>query len=299
MVAARLTEDSPIVGKTLMELDEGGLMGEIRLAALVRGRKLIFPRGNSKLLDGDRIYIAGRRSAVESFLVNGCGQQPPTGRLVIIGGATLLAELLVKSLEKIGMRVCVIEPDDERQEEFLGKMPSHVDVRSGDPTDSDVLEEAGIRDCYAYIGAEFEDEHNILSCILAKRMGAGKVVTVTHKPEYISMVPEMELIDCGFNSTVESANAVFRLMNSGTIHVDSNLQAFHAYLTEFRIQPTSRLIGRRVCDAKLPHDVVLAMIFRDKEVITPVGDTILDNGDVVVAIVTADAEAAVLPYFKG
>lgn len=299
MLAARLGENSPLAGKSLKELDADGLMGDIRLAALVRNRHLRFPRGDAKLQSGDRIYIAGRRNAVENFLVNGCGQEPPTGRLVIIGGATILAELLVRSLEKAGMRVCVIEPDAERQEEFLGKMPSHVDVRSGDPTDSDVLAEAGIRDCYAYIGAELEDEHNILSCILAKRMGAGKVVTVTHKPEYISMVPEMELIDCGFNSTVESANAVFRLMNSGTIHVDSNLQAFHAYLTEFKIQPTSRLIGKRVCDAKPPHDVVLAMIFRDKEVITPVGDTILDNGDVVVAIVTSDAEAAVLPYFKG
>ncbi|MBP5300855.1 MAG: Trk system potassium transporter TrkA [Victivallales bacterium] len=298
MVTVRLREDAPIAGKSLKELDSLGLMGAVRLAALVRNRQLKFPRGDSKLLTGDRIYIAGRRNAVESFLVNGCGQQPPTGRLVIIGGATPLSELLVKSLQKNGMRVHVIEPDAERQEEFLGKMPEHVDVCGGDPTDSDVLAEAGIRDCYAYIGAEGEDERNILSCILAKRMGAGKVIAVTHKPEYISMVPEMELIDCGFNSTVESANAVFRLMNSGTIHVDSNLQSFHAYLAEFKIQPTSRLIGKLVREARLPHDVILAMIFRDQEVITPVGDTMLDNGDVVVAIVTGDSEAAALPYFS-
>ncbi len=298
MVAARLHEDAPIAGKSLKELDAMGLMAEIRLAALVRNRRLFFPRGESRVLAGDRIYIAGCRTAVENFLVSGCGQQLPTGRLVIIGGATMLTELLVKSLEKAGMQVCVLEPNVERQEEFLGKMPSHVDVRNGDPTDSGVLEEAGVRECYAYIGAELEDERNILSCILAKRMGAGKVVTVTHKPEYISMVPEMELIDSGFNSTVESANAVFRLMDSGTIRVDSNLQAFHAYLTEFKIQPTSRLIGVKVRDAHLPHDVVLAMIFRDKEVITPVGSTVLDNGDVVVAIVTSDAESAMIPYFS-
>ncbi|MBQ4480598.1 MAG: Trk system potassium transporter TrkA [Victivallales bacterium] len=298
MVAVRIAEDFPIVGKSLKELDEAGLMGDIRLAALVRKRELRFPRGESKVLAGDRVYVSGCRKAVENFLQNGCGQEPPLGQLVVIGGATLLTELLVKSLLKAGMRVCVIEPDAERQEEFLGKMPEHVDVLSGDPTDSDVLDEAGVRKCYAYIGTEEEDEHNILSCILAKRMGADKVVTVTHKPEYISMVPEMELIDCGFNSTVESANAVFRLMSSGTIRVDSNLQSFHAYLTEFKIQPTSRLIGKRIREAQLPRDVVLAMIFRDKEVITPVGDTMLDNGDVVVAIVTTSSEAAVMPYFQ-
>ena len=218
---------------------------------------------------------------------------------MVIGGVSLLTELLVKSLIRVGMRVCVIEPDAERQEEFLSKMPEHVDVLNGDPTDSEALEEAGVRKCYAYIGTEKEDERNILSCILAKRMGAGKVVTVTHKAEYASMVPEMELIDCGFNSTVESANAVFRLMDSGTIRIDSNLQSFHAYLTEFKIQPASRLIGKRIRDAQLPRDVILAMMFRDKEIITPVGETMLDNGDVVVAIVTSEAEAAVLPYFKG
>ena len=130
------------------------------------------------------------------------------GQLVVIGGATLLTELLVKSLVKAGMRVCVIEPDSERQEEFLGKMPEHVDVLNGDPTDSDVLDEAGVRKCYAYIGTEEEDERNILSCILAKRMGAGKVLTVTHKTEYVSMVPEMELIDCGFNSSIVSPTGV-------------------------------------------------------------------------------------------
>lgn len=298
MVAARLGADAPIAGKTLKELDADGLMGDIRLATLVRNRSLLFPRGDTKLLAGDRIYIAGRRNAVDNFLVAGCGQQQPAGRLVIIGGATMLTELLVKSLQKAGMRVCVVEPDTERQEEFLGKMPEHVDVRGGDPTDSEVLEEAGISDCYAYIGAEPEDERNILSCLLAKRMGASKVLAVTHKPEYISMVPEMELIDCGFNSTVESANAVFRLMKSGTIRVDSNLQCFHAYLTEFKIQPTSRLIGLPIRKAQLPKDVILAMIFRDQEVITPVGDTVLDNGDVVVAIVTSAAEAAATPYFR-
>lgn len=298
MVAARITEDFPIVGKDLKELDENGLMSGIRLAALVRNRQLKFPRGDTKLQAGDRIYIAGRRDNVENFLVAGCGQNAPSGELVVIGGVSLLTELLVKSLTKIGMSVCVLESDADRQEEFLGKMPEHVNLLNGDPTDSEALEEAGVAQCYAYIGTEEEDERNILSCILAKRMGAAKVVTVTHKTEYISMVPEMELIDCGFNSTVESANAVFRLMDSGTIRIDSNLQSFHAYLTEFKIQPTSQLIGKRIIDAHLPKDVVLAMIFRDKEVITPVGDTVLDNGDVVVAIVTTASEAAMLPYFS-
>ena len=143
----------------------------------------------------------------------------------------------------------------------------------------------------------FRSENSILSCIIAKRLGARKVVAVTHKPEYISIVPEMEVIDCGFNSTIVSVNAVFRLMDEGTVRVDSRLESYRAYLTEFKVAPTSRLVGRMVKDARLPKATVLAMIFRGGEVLAPAGKTELQAGDVVVAIVTPASEEQLKPYF--
>ena len=159
------------------------------------------------------------------------------------------------------------------------------------------MREAGVDRCDVNVNMDLNDENTILSCIIAKRLGAAKVVAITHKTEYISIVPEMNVIDSAFNSTQVSVNTVFRLMNEGVLHVDSRLDAYHAYLTEFRIQGKSRLIGKEIREAKLPKEAILAMVFRGNDVIAPTGLTKLEQGDVVVAIVTSETEELLKPFF--
>jgi trk system potassium uptake protein TrkA len=252
------------------------------------------------IYQGDKLYIAGHKEYVEQFLDYMEGQPDKKRRLVIIAGANRLSEIIATKLLQTGTEIRFVEDSRQKTEEFLNNIPDDIMMVHGDITDEEVLKEAGIAKCDMFIGIEEEDEKNILSCILAKRLGARKVVAVTHKPEYISILPAMDVIDSGFNTTLVSLNAIFRLMEESSFRIDSRLLAFQAFLKEFTIKPSSTLIGKTLRDFRnstLPSSAVLAMIFRGNDVITPNGDTELKEGDVVAAIVTPASEEQIKPYF--
>ncbi|MBP5639688.1 MAG: NAD-binding protein [Victivallales bacterium] len=295
MVTVQVPNESPLRGERIQSIPDVELRDNIRFAALVRDNQLKYPHGDTQFLAGDRYYVAGRRDYIDRFLESLAPEKDHP--LVVIGGATLLASVVAKDALVSGMTVRIIEPDKLHADKFLDIMPPEVKVIVGSSTDEDILREAGADRCDVYVNTELNDENTILSCIIAKRMGASKVVAITHKTEYISIVPELNVIDCAFNSTQVSVNTVFRLMNEGVLRVDSRLESYRAYLTEFRIQEKSRLIGKEIREAKLPKDAILVMVFRGNEVIAPTGLTKLQKDDVVVAIVTLETEELLKPYF--
>ena len=297
MVAIRIPQDSPLTGKKLEELPDKELLSSIRFAALVRRRRLRTPNGKTSLEAGDCVYVAGSRDAVERFLNSLEQSDAPTSRRVVIAGATLLGEYVAKEALSQGMEVTLVTRDEEQGNDFIERVSQQVRVIIGDCTDKDVLVEAGVPGCEVFVGAEDDDEIGILGCIVANRLGAQKVVAVTHKPEYMDIVPEMEVIDCGFNATVVAVNTVFRQMGAQFPCVDSRLHGFQAYLAEFAVQPKSRLNGRQVKDAGLPSAAVLAMVIRGNAVLAPSGGMTLQVGDVVVAIVTSESEELLKPFF--
>ena len=132
---------------------------------------------------------------------------------------------------------------------------------------------------------------------MAKRMGARKTVTVTSKPEYIRIVPTMDMIDCGFSTTLTAVNSILRMLESGTMRIDAFLQMFHARLTEFRVSNSSPLCGKELATCNLPSSTLFALAFRRDEIIAPSGNTILQPGDTVVAIVTPEVEKELEPLF--
>ena len=150
---------------------------------------------------------------------------------------------------------------------------------------------------YRIRAAADDDEENILACIMAKRLGAKKTISVTHKPEYIRIVPTMEMIDSGISSTLVSVNLILRILETGTMRIDAKLQRFHAHLTEFTVSAKSPLAGKTIMECKLPPTVVLALLFRGADVIPPAGTTVLIPGDVVVAIVNPKGLKDIEPFF--
>ena len=300
LITAVVTSASPLQGVHLQDIPNTELLSKIRIAALVRERQLMVPRADTLIYQGDKLYIAGHKEYVEQFLDYMEGQPDKKRRLVIIAGANRLSEIIATKLLQAGTEIRFVEDSRQKTEEFLNNIPDDIMMVHGDITDEEVLKEAGIAKCDMFIGIEEEDEKNILSCMLAKRLGARKVVAVTHKPEYISILPAMDVIDSGFNTTLVSLNAIFRLMEESSFRIDSRLLAFQAFLKEFTIKPSSTLIGKTLRDFRnstLPSSAVLAMIFRGNDVITPNGDTELKEGDVVAAIVTPASEEQIKPYF--
>ena len=297
MEVVDITPSSMLAGVRIKDFPGTDILRQVRLAALVRDQRFIIPHGDTIIVPGDRIYVAGAEDKLNNF-VGLVSEENSQIKRVVISGASKAGETLAKQLLAAGYEIRFVEKDKLRGEHLLDILPPGLIVIHGDPTDEEVMEEAGIPNCDAFVSVDENDESGILSCIMAKRLGAKKVIAVTHKPEYISIVPAMEVIDCGFNSTLVSVNALFRLMGNGTYQIDAKLQRFHANLKEFRVSERSRLCGTSLAECKLPPSTVFALLFRGDEVITPSGTTVFQPGDIAVAIATPETAKALEPYFQ-
>ena len=216
------------------------------------------------------------------------------GNTYYIGAIPQFTAINTDWLEAVGMEMPTTV--DELHDVLVAFRDQDVNG-NGDPTDEEVMEEAGIENCDAFISAADDDEQNILACIMAKRRGAKKVIAITHKPEYIRIVPAMEAIDCGISSTLVSVNTVLRMIETGTMRIDAKLQRFHAHLTEFRISRHSPLAGKEIRECNLPPSAVFALIFRGFDVLTASGTTVLEPEDTVVTIVTPESKKDLEPLF--
>jgi len=169
---------------------------------------------------------------------------------IIVAGASRMGINLARKLDKTGFDVRVIESDFDKCEEIIDKTKSDIKVVNGDPTNSFILNEAGIKECDVFIGVLGDDENNILSCVLAKKHGARKVVVTTKKSEYIKIVPDLDIIDCGFNSSLVAVNTVLRHLGTGggKLSIDAVLHRVDAYVYEFEIEAGSELCDKKVQD---------------------------------------------------
>ncbi len=299
MKVFEITPSSLLSGTRIKDIPmDPAMLDAIRFAAIVREKRFLVPHGDTLFVPGDKVYIAGTSQHVHDFIrwISSDVSAPQNSR-VIITGATITGKRLAQALCKLGYDIRFIEKNQYEGEKLLDELPSSVLVIHGNPTDEEVLREAGVEDCDNFISAAQDDEDNILSCIIAKRLGAKKTITVTFKPEYIRIVPVMDMIDCGVSSTLVAVNSILRQLETGTMRVDAYLQMVHAQLTEFRVSNSSPLCGHNLSSCKLPASTLFALLFRENEVITPSGGTILNPGDVVVAIVTPESEKELEPLF--
>ena len=299
MEVISITPSSMLAGARIKDIPVSDALSKVRFAAIVRDRQFLIPHGDTVFVPGDKVYVAGKKSDVDDF-VEVISPSPAVRSAplrIIISGATATGTILARELLDRDIEVRFIEKSELRGERLLDSMPQGMLVIKGDPTDEQVMEEAGIQNCDAFVAAADDDEENILACIMAKRLGAKKTISVTHKPEYIRIVPTMEMIDSGISSTLVSVNLILRILETGTMRIDAKLQRFHAHLTEFTVSAKSPLAGKAIMECKLPSTVVLALLFRGADVIPPAGTTVLLPGDVVVAIVNPKGLKDIEPLF--
>ena len=288
MLVLEITRSSILQGVRIRDIPGPELLRKIRFAALVRDRQLLIPHGDTLLIPGDHVYVAGRKEDIDAFVDWATPENAGKPSRIIVSGDDDTSVILSRRARELGFGVRMIVRDEKTGERIQDEIPPGIMVLHGDATDESLLENAGIEASDVFISVAQDDEDNILSCIIAKRLGAKKVISLTHRPEYIRIAREMGPIDCTFSATLVAANSVLRLLEGGNTCVDVQLQSFKAAISEFRISRSSPLCGKTLSDVKLPASLILALVFRGSEIFAPAGGTVLLEGDVVVAVVTRD-----------
>lgn len=297
MTAVRVMPGSPAAGIPICSFPEAKLLAAVRFCGIVRERRLVIPHGETILAAGDEVYIAGGRDQVCRMIAFLNPGDRPIHRVVVAGGSEIGKQLAARLAQR-KYEVRLIAENRTDGERLLDELRLNLMVLSGDPTRDEILEEAGVANCDAFVSVQDDDEDNILSCILAKRQGAAKVVALTNKSEYVYIIPTIATIDCGFSSRLVASNSVLRHPISGNLSVSSILQRIDANIYEFIVGPGAPIAGKMIRDCRLPADAVLALVFRGGEVLTPHGELVMALGDVVAAMAMPEAAKELMPFFR-
>ncbi|MFH1741578.1 MAG: Trk system potassium transporter TrkA [bacterium] len=282
LVGFRVTPKSPVANHQIKELPGLGYGESILVASVVRHNELIIPKGDTRVVPGDRLFVLTREEALDNVSRMGGRDPHPPNRVVIVGGSGS-AYYLATRLAENHIQCTLIEMNQRRCERLAEELEDTL-VLCADGTDVSSLVEAGVAGADAFIAASEDDETNILSALLAKEQGAQKVISLLRKPQYLPLMEHIRLIDVALNPRIATINAILRFVRQGKILSIATIYGDRAEAMEVVVSADSPLIGRPLRENFLPQDVLLGGIVRDGEIRIPRGDDSLLAGDSAIIV---------------
>jgi trk system potassium uptake protein TrkA len=253
--------DSWFAGKTVEELDAAGPPKNSMIAMIFRGQEVIIPHGAQKLQPGDHIYIcttSADLSAVLTFM--GIHEKTALRRVVIVGGRQL-GIWVAEELEKAGVQVKLIERDPARCE-MISTILDKTVVVHGDPTDQQTLEEENIEGADAFLALTRDDADNVVASLLARRLGADKIVALTNRTNYLPIVQRLG-INTAISQRLTAVDMILSFVRKADVLSVTTFREEEAEALEFIATKGSNMVNRKLRDIKMPRGAVVGSIRRD------------------------------------
>jgi trk system potassium uptake protein TrkA len=291
MLGKHLPLDSPLDGLKLMQLPDKIERHRMIIAALVRDDQLIIPRGKDTLRGGDFVYFVCQSQDIEEILRLFGKQTTYLKNILVVGGGNI-GFPLAKELEARRFNVKLIEKDPQRCQMISAKLNRTL-VLQGFATDQKFLEQENIGYMDMVVAVTWDEEMNILSCLLAKQLGAKKTIARVNKVPYIPLVQAIG-IDHIVSPRLSAINALFPYMRRGKVISSVSIRGKAAEVLEVEALAKSAIVGQPLKDLQFPKEALFLCVFRGDEVIIPGGNTVIEPGDRVLILSTG----AVIPLVE-
>ncbi|HUF50744.1 MAG TPA: Trk system potassium transporter TrkA [Longimicrobiales bacterium] len=294
LIGVRVKPDAPVAGKRLLEISRGA--GDVRalVVAIARNGETIIPTGATRVEAGDQVFILGEPHALPKVLPL-AGYARFDLRRVIVAGGSREAWFLAHMLEEHRIECTIIEADRNRALQLAEEL-RHSLVFHGDATDLDLLEMEAIGDADGFVAYTGSDETNLLSCLLAKSLGARKVVSLIDRFDYIPLVARVG-VDAAVSPRMAAVNAILSYVRRGSVLAVATLKGTQAQGIEFDVTSKFPYSGVPLAEAGFPAGSLIGAIIRDDRVIIPGGEDTILVGDRVIVFVQPDAQHAVEALF--
>lgn len=283
VIGVRLNADSPVTGTQLVDLKKKTGNKKILVAAIIRDEKCIIPSGEDQILEGDLIYFVSEEKELKEALKIFGKQAEPFNRILLIGGGNLGLRL-AKALEGLSIHAKLIEKDPGR----CRKLAEHLDkviVLQGDGSEQRLLQEENVQDMDVVATLTGDEETNILTSLLAKRMGAQKTVTRISKFSYFPLVSAIGL-DHIVSPRLAAINTILQYVRRGKVLSAMALKGEEAEALEAVALETSDIVGKPLRQIRFPHGALVVAIIRADEVIIPTGDSVILPEDRIIIFST-------------
>ena len=278
LVGMNIASDSWLVGKGLEKLKHSGPPSNSLVVMIFRGNQVIIPRGDDHLRAGDHAYIVATADKVsETFKFMGVEEVERVKRVFIIGGKQIGIEVALQ-LEEKGVRVKLFERELRRCKKISELVKDTVVVHA-DGTDQMALIEENIEGIDAYLALTGDDEGNIISSLLSKRLGARKAIALVNRLDFLPMA-QLLGINSIFSSRLVIVDRILQFVRKGHILSVTTFRQEEAEAIELVADAGSKFIGKKLKDLRLPRGAIVGSISRPSgEVIVPRGDSVIEVGD--------------------
>lgn len=294
LIGIKLWDNALILNHTLAKMGEIYGADQFRVVAIKREDKTIIPRGNDTVKYGDLIFVVTTPSFIPNVFTL-CGKEEFEIKNIVIVGASRIGVKTASLLEK-NYNVKIIEKDREKCIQLADKLKSTL-IINGDGRDLGLLREEGIKNIDAFISVTKSSETNILSCLLAKKMGVKKSVAEVENIDYIDLAENIG-IGTLINTKLIAASHIYRYtMNVDVKHLKF-LTFSEAEVFELEAEEGARITKHELKDVHFPEDATIGGVIRGDKTIIAKGDVQIMPGDNVVIFALPNAVKKVIKYFQ-
>jgi trk system potassium uptake protein TrkA len=289
-VGIYLDDLSPLNGVELMDLP--GRLGGVRLliAAIMRDEELIIPRGKDQLRAGDLVYFITESEQLEPTLQALGKQEAPIKRVLIIGGGRI-GYRLASLLEDEPISCKIIEKDLAKCDKLAERLNKAV-VLHGDGSDQGLLAEENVGDMDAVVTLTNDEETNILSSLLARRMGIRKCITRISKFSYFPLMATIG-IEQVVSPRLSAINGILQHVRRGKVLSAMSIKGEQAEILEAVAMETSAIVAKPLRNVGVPKGALVAAIMRQDNIIIPSGETVIAPDDRIIIVARREVIAQV------
>lgn len=309
LASVRARAGAPAVGLQIAEVRERMPDVAMRIVAIYRRfpdepDRFVRCDGATRIEPGDEVFILAATAHVAEALraLKRLPGRPsrPVYRIMIAGGGRV-SQRLARRLAQVPGRfhIKVIENREQQCLNLAATLPPEVLVLEGDATDEDILAEEGVEEVDLFLALTSDDENNIMSSLLAKRMGARRVLALINRRAYADLMHGTQ-IDIALSPAQAMLGEFLAYVRRGDVQAVHSLRRGVAEALEIVARgdrKSSRVVGRRVEELRLPEEVHIGLIVRGipegktadsvgsempTEVIIPRSNTVIESGDHVV-----------------
>ena len=281
LVAVKAYYGGPLIGQQLRQLREHMPNVDTRVAAIFRRDRPITPRGDTIIEADDEVFFIAAKANIRAVMSEMRRLDESYKRIVIAGGGQI-GERLAEAIES-RYQVKIIEMNAARCRYLSDTLDSTV-VLQGSASDRDLMLEENIADADLFLALTNDDEANIMSSLLAKRLGAKKVMTIINNPAYVDLIQGGE-IDIAISPQLATIGTLLANVRRGDIVSVHSLRRGAAEAIEAIAHgdsKSSKVIGRSIGEIHLPPGTTIGAIIRDEEVLIAHDATIINAGDHVI-----------------
>jgi trk system potassium uptake protein TrkA len=281
LVAVRAEQGGPLVGKEIRYLREHMPSIDTRVAAIFRHNRPIMPQGDTVIEVDDEVFFIAARDHIRAVMSELRKVDKPYKRIMIAGGGNIGERLATSIEDKFKIKLIEI---NERRCEVLAEKLTHATVLHGDASDQGMLLDEGIGETDVFLALTNNDEANIMSSMLAKRMGAGRVMTLITNPAYVDLVQGGE-IDIAISPQQATIGSLLTHLRRGDVVNVHSLRRGAAEAMEAIAhgdKNTSKVVGRALEDIALPKDTTIGAILRKDQVLIAHDDLVIQTDDHVI-----------------